>query len=142
MMTDDEERGFQVRDRRRFTESGEPRDEAAEAGSAEAGSSASEPPAADDRPDPASEAMPESGLPITFSTFLVSLSTQALACLGDLAGPEGETPQPDLLAAREMIDIVGMLREKTTGNLDPAEANLLDGILYDLRMRYVKKVRR
>ena len=140
-MTDDEERGFQVRDRRRFTESGEPRDESAEAASAEAGSPAAEPPTTDDRPDPASEAIPESGPPITFSTFLVSLSTQALACLGDLAGAEGETP-PDLLAAREMIDILGMLREKTTGNLDPTEANLLDGILYDLRMRYVKKVRR
>lgn len=140
-MTDDEERGFQVRDRRRFTESGEPRDENAESAAAETASAPADAPILDERREGGAEADPEPGLPITFSTFLVSLSTQALACLGDLAGPEGEPP-PDLLAAREMIDILGMLREKTRGNLDPAEANLLDGILYDLRMRYVKKVRR
>lgn len=138
-MTDDEERGFQVRDRRRFTESGEPRGEDTE--SAAADSASADSPTLDERREAGAEADPEPGLPITFSTFLVSLSTQALACLGDLAGPEGEPP-PDLPAAREMIDILGMLREKTRGNLDPAEANLLDGILYDLRMRYVKKARR
>lgn len=141
-MRDDEERGFQVRDHRRFTESGEPRDESTESAAAETASAApADSPTLDERREGGAEAAPEPGLPITFSTFLVSLSTQALACLGDLAGPEGE-PSPDLLAAREMIDILGMLREKTRGNLDPAEANLLDGILYDLRMRYVKKVRR
>lgn len=134
-MTDEEERGFQVRDRRRFTESGELRDDADEAETASA--SAAESPQSSSAPPTDADA----DLPITFSTFLVSLSTQALACLGDLPAPEGESPSIDIRAARELIDILGMLREKTRGNLDPAEANLLDGILYDLRMRYVRKVR-
>jgi len=128
-MADQEDRGFQVRDRRRFTEDGEPR-KRPEAQS----------------PDPestSSKATPSSEEPffsITFSAFLMSLSTQALACLGEVAGEEGELRE-DVAAAREMIDILGMLRDKTRGNLDASESSLLDGILYDLRMRYVRKVR-
>jgi hypothetical protein len=48
----------------------------------------------------------------------------------------------DLIAARHMIDILAILRDKTTGNLDNAENSLLESALYDLRMKYVEKARR
>lgn len=126
-MADQEDRGFQVHDRRRFTEEGEVRKD-------------SEPPLSAQEASTISPPSPEEAFPVTFSAFLMSLSTQALACLGEIAGEE-EQVHEDVAAAREMIDILGMLRDKTRGNLDASESSLLDGILYDLRMRYVRKVR-
>ena len=136
----EEDRGFQVRDRRRFTESGETRDETEGSGGAAADAPCAEPrPSAERTPPPRDHAgeLP----PITFSAFLMSLSSQALACMGELPDEGAGTPPVDLAAARELIDILGMLKEKTRGNLDSTEAGLLDGLLYDLRMRYVGKVR-
>ena len=75
---------------------------------------------------------------ITLSTFILSLSTQVLLHLGEIPGPAGEKPERDMLAAKQVIDILGLLREKTKGNLDEDEAALLDNVLYDLRMRYVE----
>jgi hypothetical protein len=140
-MTDQDDRGFQVRDRRRFTESGETRDD-----EGEAEVKAERPaPDASAKPDStatsgASPSLGEDLPPITFSAFLMSLSSQALMCLGELQDAEGHS-HVDLVAARELIDVLGMLKEKTRGNLDPTESGLLDGVLYDLRMRYVEKVR-
>jgi hypothetical protein len=48
----------------------------------------------------------------------------------------------DLGAAKQLIDILGILKDKTKGNLDATEAGLLDNMLYDLRLRYVERVRR
>jgi hypothetical protein len=139
-MTDQDDRGFQVRDRRRFTESGETRDEVGDEAKVE-----SPAPDAAAKPDAPAESGASQGLgedlpPITFSAFLMSLSSQALMCLGELQDAEGHS-HVDLVAARELIDVLGMLKEKTRGNLDPTESGLLDGVLYDLRMRYVEKVR-
>jgi Domain of unknown function (DUF1844) len=78
---------------------------------------------------------------ITFGTFLVSLSTQALMLLGDIPDPQGGRPQQDLVAAQQLIDIIGMLEQKTHGNLDREEAQLIDAILYELRMKYVERAR-
>ena len=140
-MTDQDDRGFQVRDRRRFTESGETRDDAGEAESKVESAA----PDAAAKPDSTATSGASHGLgddlpPITFSAFLMSLSSQALMCLGELQDAEGHSHE-DLIAARELIDVIGMLKEKTRGNLDPTESGLLDGVLYDLRMRYVGKVR-
>ena len=134
----EEDRGFQVRDRRRFTESGETRDDADAGAAASEASSAAPPPESAPPPRHDHGELP----PITFSAFLMSLSSQALACLGELPDEGEGAPPVDLPAARELIDILGMLKEKTRGNLDSTEAGLLDGVLYDLRMRYVGKVRR
>jgi hypothetical protein len=57
--------------------------------------------------------------------------------LGEIAEP-GAPHAPDLAAAKQMIDLLGILRDKTTGNLDAAEDQLLASMLYDLRMRYVE----
>jgi len=83
---------------------------------------------------------PERSIPqIDFATFLLSLSTSALHHLGLVAEREGAAPPPpNLPMARQTIDILEILQEKTQGNLDAEEANLLQGLLYELRMRFVE----
>jgi hypothetical protein len=88
-----------------------------------------------------SEAGAEMG-EITFGTFLMSLSTEALVHLGEMTDPSSGQEQRDLAMAQQLIDILGMLREKTRGNLDHDEQALLDAILFDLRMKYVEIARR
>ena len=79
----------------------------------------------------------ESG--ITFAQFIISLGTTAAVHFGDLPDPvSGERGDPDLIAAAQMIDLLSLLQSKTQGNLDPAEAKLLDDLLFDLRMRFVQ----
>lgn len=80
---------------------------------------------------------PDSG--ITFAQFIISLGTTAAVHFGDLPDPvSGEKGEANLLAAAQMIDLLSMLQAKTTGNLEPAEAKLLDDLLYDLRLRFVQ----
>jgi hypothetical protein len=79
----------------------------------------------------------ESG--ITFAQFIISLGTTAAVHFGDLPDPvSGERGDPNLMAAAQMIDLLSLLQSKTQGNLDPAEAKLLDDLLFDLRMRFVQ----
>jgi hypothetical protein len=75
---------------------------------------------------------------ITFSTFVYSLSTSVLVHLGEIPEPITEKIDKNLPLAKQTIDILGILQEKTKGNLTHEEENLLDSFLYDLRMRYVK----
>ena len=74
-----------------------------------------------------------------FSTFLLSLSTTALYQMG-LApdATSGRAAEPDLLLARQTIDTLEMLREKTRGNLDDEEEKLFDSLIYEIRMRFVE----
>jgi len=87
-----------------------------------------------------SGAPPERPVPgIDFATFVLSLSTSALHHLGLVAEREGAAPPPpNLPMARQTIDILEILQEKTQGNLDPEEVHLLQGLLYELRMRFVE----
>ena len=79
----------------------------------------------------------ESGL--SFAQFIISLGTTAAVHFGDLPDPAtGDKGEPNLIAAAQMIDLLAMLQAKTTGNLEAAEAKLLDDLLYDLRMRFVQ----
>jgi uncharacterized protein DUF1844 len=73
---------------------------------------------------------------------VISLSTQALAHLGEMPNPIDGTTRVDLNASRQIIDIIAMLRDKTKGNLDDAESALVDDALYDLRMKYVERAQR
>ena len=147
---DDQEqpKGFQVRDRRRFTETGEVRDDAeaqAESQAPPVSPAATEIPkakSAEEPPPPPAMDREDVPLDISLSTFLISLSTQALMCLGDIPNPMTGKPEPDLTAVRELIDIISMLQEKTRGNLDAQETRLFEKILYDLRMRFVEKSRK
>jgi Domain of unknown function (DUF1844) len=84
------------------------------------------------------EAAPE----ITFGTFIVGLSTQALVHLGELPDPHSNQRGQDLIAAEQLIDIIAMLENKTRGNLEPDEQTMLQTILFELRMKYVERARR
>jgi hypothetical protein len=76
---------------------------------------------------------------VTLATFIFSLSSSALVHLGEIPGPETKDVVVDLPLAKQIIDTLGMLQEKTNGNLEPDEDNLLKSVLYDLRLRYVQK---
>jgi hypothetical protein len=76
---------------------------------------------------------------VNFTNFVLSLSTSALFHFGDFAESEGAAPQKNLPAAKQTIDILDMLNEKTKGNLDKNESSLIQGVLYELKMRYVKE---
>jgi hypothetical protein len=78
---------------------------------------------------------------MSFSTFIMGLTTQALMHLGEIPDPAHQNLAHDLPAAKQMIDLLGVLRDKTKGNLDAAEEQLLGEVLYDLRMRYVEMAR-
>jgi hypothetical protein len=76
---------------------------------------------------------------IDFAGFVLSLATNAAVHFGDIADPNtGERQPQNLLAASQMIEILAMLQAKTQGNLLPPESQLLDDLLYDLRMRFVQ----
>ena len=77
--------------------------------------------------------------PVNFTNFVLSLSTSALFHFGDFPDSEGGETQKNLPAAKQTIDILDMLNEKTKGNLDKNENNLIQGVLYELKMRYVKE---
>ena len=79
---------------------------------------------------------------IDFSTFVLSLATSALYHLGASAGPDVKVGAVNLPLARQVIDILGILKAKTTGNLDPDERQILDALLFDLRMKFVEVCRR
>ncbi len=74
---------------------------------------------------------------MTFERFIASLYMSALMQLG-LMHEQGGTPQVDLLGARQTIDTIAILADKTKGNLSLAEDNLMQNCLYELRMAYVE----
>jgi len=88
-------------------------------------------------PESAAEEAPRALAPMDFSTFVLSLASTAQIHLGVLAGPDSETPNVDLTSAKQLIDILGILKEKTEGNLEDSESKLLCSLLYDLRVQYV-----
>ena len=85
---------------------------------------------------------PQSLPEVDFGTFVMSLASSVLVHLGELEHPDTAGREPNLSLAKQTIDILGMLREKTRGNLTQEEAQLLDNLLYDLRMKYVDAKKR
>ncbi|MDH3360391.1 MAG: DUF1844 domain-containing protein [Desulfobulbaceae bacterium] len=77
--------------------------------------------------------MPE----VTFAAFVISLNTSALYHLGEIKDPVTGKTAIDMTLAHHTIDTLKMLQEKTAGNLEKDEAELIENILYDLRLRYV-----
>ncbi len=74
----------------------------------------------------------------SFAELLIHLAQMVALYLGDLADPSGERMEPQPEAARQFIDRVAKLQEKTSGHLTPAEATARDDLLYDLRLRFVE----
>ncbi len=89
---------------------------------------------------PAEEAEQDFQLPeINFATFIFSLNSSGLVQLGLIADPATGKKTKNLAIAKQTIDILGMLEEKTRGNLTKDEESMLKNILYDLRMIYIKE---
>jgi len=134
-----EGKGFTVQDHRRFSpETGEARPESFESPTETAPTSAPSEVQDSLSHEAHSEPLPE----INFSTFVLSLSTQALMHLGEVPSPLSGKVDSDVPAAKQMIDLLAMLREKTRGNLSPNEDRLMQDILFDLRMKYVEAVKK
>ena len=131
----DTPKGFKVHDKRRFTDEGEAREEQA------GGEAPASEPAPDPEPGPEPEDRGEELPSINFSTFIISLSTQALMHLGEMINPVTGKVEKDVAVAKQTIDIIGMLGEKSKGNLDETEEQLVQEVLYNLRMKYVEAVR-
>ncbi len=125
--------GFKVADRRMFTEDGTLRDDVAEDSNLKTGFQ-----------EPVLGAgqkaweKRESEIPMTFETLVLSLSTTAMFQLGIVASPETGKVEKDLPRAKQTIDILEILKEKTKGNLNAEEAQLLEASVYDLKMTYLK----
>lgn len=140
-MEEKEDKGFVVRDRRKVSLDDDGRGEAPDA----AGAAAADEKAGMTQPeareeDHAGEERYSRPLPqVSFSTFVFSLSSSALVHLGEIQDPESDRVETDLPMAKQIIDTLGMLQDKTRGNLDPQEDKLLKTVLYDLRLRYVQK---
>ena len=75
----------------------------------------------------------------TFSTFVLSLASSALVHLGEVPDPSTNETSEDIALAKHSIDILTMLQDKIANGLDKDETRLLDGLLYELRIKYVGK---
>ena len=75
--------------------------------------------------------------PVDFSTHVLSLASSALIALGKMPAPDGKPHPVELETAKHLIDVLGMLEDKTKGNLDEAERKLLASLIYDLRVAFV-----
>jgi len=124
----EEEKGYEVTDKRRTTT-----DDArpADTGTTEPG------------PTDESEQQPDDDgriYPYDFISFIGSLGGSAVMHMGERLAPDQPEVVTNLPAARQMVDILGMLQEKTKGNLSDQEAGALENLLYNIRMLYVKKL--
>ena len=134
-MTEDDD--IKVNDKRRFTmdgpgdaaPAGEPGNKPGVPGSAADDKGAG----ADDEADTASHAH----FKIGFMDLVNSLAGTALIQLGAVPDPQSNVIKKDVHAARQTIDVLELLKEKTAGNLSNDESMMLDNVLFDLRMRYV-----
>ena len=133
------EKGFVIKDRRLFDESGDVRADEWQAEETKPAPVAEEPKAPpEEKVSPAEE---EKGFPeINFTGFIFSLSTTAMYHFGDFPDPVTKETRRNLPAAKQTIDILSILKTKTEGNLDEDEKQLLDGVLFELRMRFVKEM--
>lgn len=136
MSKEQEDQGFRVTDKRLFGEDGKPREGVAAEGQKE--QEAAKAPAGGAR-----AAAPEkAGLGterIDFPSYVLSYYTQSLVLLGEVPNPYTNKVEEDLEAARHTVDILGMLKEKTKGNLTAEEERLLDSVLYEVRLKYMAK---
>jgi hypothetical protein len=135
MEEEKKDKGFVIKDRRHFDESGTARGEE-EKKSVEKADEPQTASGADKHREEEDAALPE----INFVSFIFSLSTTAMYHFGDFPDPVSKETRRNLAAAKQTIDILSILKIKTEGNLEEDEKQMLDGILYELRMRFVKEM--
>jgi hypothetical protein len=125
----EEQQEFTVHDRRR-TETGPAEKPEARKPAAEKGTPLSPGQKGGPGGEPAEE--------VDFATFILSLAASAQIGLGAIPHPSSNKPERDLPTAKQMIDVIAMLQEKTKGNLSAEEGTLLEQVLFNLRMHYVR----
>ena len=132
-MTEPEDKGYKVEDRRFLHKSEEEKAKIKE-------EEAARQTATDTAQETTAEAPKDTPLPeITFSSFLISLGSSAFIHLGDIPDPATGEVKKDIPLAKQTIDLLGLLQEKTRNNLLEEEEKLFEHLLYDLRMRYIKE---
>ncbi len=139
-MSKENEHSFRVVDRRPFNPDGTLRPEFAEPtapGTASESPTTTAPSSPTGSPTRASAPEPRPTSPL-FLDFLLGLVSSAAVHLGMVETPDENRPKIDLAAAKQMIDVLGVLREKTSGNLSPEEQQVFDRSLTELRVRYVQ----
>jgi hypothetical protein len=129
MPKDQEEQGFKVTDKRSFSEDGE---------------SLKEPVPEESPEQKQTEPSAPGGTPpkIDFPSYILSYYTQGLVLVGEVPNPYTNKKEEDLDGARHIIDILEMLQEKTKGNLAKEEQQLVESVLYELRMKFMAKTNR
>lgn len=129
-MSENEDKGFVFKDRRKIFSESEKEPEQKKAALQE---------------EPVQEKLEQQESPpypplpeVNFSTFIVSMSTEVLFHLGEFPHPVSGEKKKDLVLAKHVIDTLSMLKEKTQGNLTEEEQKLMEGMLYDLRMAFIR----
>ena len=129
-MAEEEERGFVIRDKR-----GQSQEEPSSPSSSQA--SSADPEVSQESQD-ASEHTHAPAPPLSFSSFIFSLGTSALMLMGEKLSPDQPSTPVNLPQAKEIVDILSILEEKTKGNLTSEESAVMEDLLYTLRMKYVE----
>jgi len=132
--------GFTIKDSRSFSPTGKRKDKEKKDGGPKkkAGVEDKE----DNQEKPIEKKAEDIPLPeVNFSNFIFSLSSSAIFHLGEFPDPVYQKKEMNLPLANHTIDTIGMIKEKTGGNLSRDEETMIDNILYDLRMLYVKKLK-
>lgn len=127
-MAEDKEEGFIVRDRRGAAGAEKPPAQAQPSVPPEPN-----PPSSQPRLEPGHDA----GLPVTFASFVISLGSSSRMLMGEQLNPQQPAVSVNLPQAKEIIDLLSVLEEKTKGNLTTDEHTVLRDMLYALRMKYV-----
>ena len=138
MTKEQEEQGFRITDKRGFNEAGEARPP-------EAAEESQKKPASEEIPKGEAASSGEEAPPrptIDFPSYVLSYYTQGLVLLGEVPNPYTNKKEEDVEAARHTIDILSMIEQKTKGNLGKDEQQLLESVLYELRMKFVAKTNR
>jgi len=131
---EEEKKDFVIRDRRLFSEEGQKETEKTKEKPQEP-----KPPEKEKAPESQSKESTAQLPEINFQTFIFSLNASALVQLGVIEDPAVGQKEKNLSLAKQTIDMLSMLQEKTAGNLTKDEEEMLRYILYDLRIRYVKE---
>ena len=134
-----EGKGFVIRDKRQFTIEGESKPEADSPKDTTTAEAAYKAETAKDK------SQTNNGMPlpeINFASFVLSISSSVLLHFGDVPDPISGKKERNLPMAKQTIDILGILKEKTNGNLTKDEEQLLDNLLHDLRLKYVQECKK
>lgn len=137
MKDEGSDKNFKVKDHRRFDAEGNVKDDAEERPEVETTEDIVK--TTDEKVQKASDSEMKDMPPINFITFVLSLASSVQFHLGLIPNPTTGKLEVSLPMAKQTIDVLDMLQEKTKGNLDEHESRLIEQLLYELRLQYLEK---